>query len=238
MGLADDLNRALHDNLKCHVAWLPISNTFDLGDYGVIANGVFTKVGNVRELGATFEVDESPAAKLDFASADTRTTHLVASAEVDIIPEGAIDAKTKLSFPRATSFLLRAADVRLRAVRTVGTLLSTIAKHKDWRVSYKLVWQTWVARNAALLSTRTAGTEVTVTGDVPALRRFHLGDVSADLRLASNQELGLSLVGASGVIGLGLVKLRFLVGGPSFLAGRGTDFDPVAPGTALPDSDV
>ena len=72
MGTPQKFNDIIHEHLHAHAAWLPITNTYRLGDYGLIADGVFNKIGNIKDdFGVMFEEGAGPNANLDFVSADT-----------------------------------------------------------------------------------------------------------------------------------------------------------------------
>ena len=47
MGTAQVFNQIIKDQLHVNAAWLPITNVFRLGDYGVVSDGIFTSIGNV-----------------------------------------------------------------------------------------------------------------------------------------------------------------------------------------------
>jgi len=55
-----------------------------------------------------------------------------------------------------------------------------------------------------------------LSGDAEALKNMKVGSASVDL--STTKELGLKIFGKSGIIGLGLFKLKFFGGGPNFLA--------------------
>ena len=48
MGTARAFDRILKSELNIHAAWLPITNTFSVGDFGLISDGVFAKMGNTN----------------------------------------------------------------------------------------------------------------------------------------------------------------------------------------------
>ena len=210
MGLAEQMNQSLHEQLNCHLAWLPIANTFALGDYGVFSRGVFTKMGSVSEFGAGFTPQDSGAVKLNFASAGTTVVNLLGDVAVDVLPAGALNAKIKLSFKSANSFLLKAGKVTVSEIQDLRKLMNQLKDRPDWRRSYKVVAKVWRARDAALLAAAEPSTEVTLGGDVPSLEQFGLGNVSASLRVGKNKELSVELVGKSGVIGLVWSSASFL----------------------------
>ena len=47
MSLARNAARVIRQQLRAHVAWLPLGNNFDLGDFGVFSGGVFVRLGNI-----------------------------------------------------------------------------------------------------------------------------------------------------------------------------------------------
>ncbi|HEX6242643.1 MAG TPA: hypothetical protein VFZ61_17135 [Polyangiales bacterium] len=241
MGLANEIAAVLRRQLKCHVAWLPIANTFALGDYGVFSHGVFTKLGNVQDLKVSFREATSPAAKIDFISDETKVMNLVGDVAVDVIPEVAVNAKIKVEFQKANAFLLRAKTVKVHEIQNVAQAMQALRDHPSWRRAYKLVAKVWIAERAALLTTTAANTSVTLAGSVPALKQFGLGDVSAELRVGTTRELGLQILGTTGVVGLGLVKHK-IVGGAGYLTdddGQAeASVDELAPEPELPADDV
>ena len=68
MSTAALFNSILHAELNAYAAWLPVTNTFKLGNYGLISNGVFTPIGNITEFGIVFAEEQGPPATLDLTS--------------------------------------------------------------------------------------------------------------------------------------------------------------------------
>jgi hypothetical protein len=221
VGIPKQFNSIVQEHLRAHAAWLPITNTYRLGDYGLIADGVFQKIGNIKDdFSVTFEEGEGPDASLDFVSSDTTVVNTVAGAQVDVIPEGALGGKVTYKFSQAASFLVKAATIKVKTIENLNKLASQLGKRSDWEKKWRVVWETYHAEDAAILSTIAPGTEVGFTGDAKALKQLHLGNVSADLGLNVNKELGLKVLGKAGVVALGLFKLHWLTGGPVILGER------------------
>jgi hypothetical protein len=219
MGVPSKFNDIVQKHLHAHAAWMPIANNYRLGDYGLIAEGVFNKMGNIQDdFGVAFETGTSPDVSLDFVSADTTVVNTVAGAQVDVIPDGAVGVKVSYKFNKAQSFLVKAASIKVKAVENLNKLVGQLQARSDWESKWRVVWQTYHAENAAVLSTMSEGTAVDFSGDAEALKKFNLGDVSASIGVNVSKELGLKLIGKSGVIGLGLFKLHWLTGGPSILS--------------------
>ena len=100
-----------------------------------------------------------------------------------------------------------------------------------WRDSFKVVTRVWTAEKAALLSTVAADTKVVLDAKAPALKKFQLGEVDANINISKSRELGLQLVGARGVIGLGLTHRKFFGGLESASVAEEED-DDLTPGPA------
>lgn len=219
MGIPKKFNDIVQQHLHAHAAWLPLLNKYRLGDYGLIADGVFNKIGNIKDdFGVTFEEEEGPQASLDFVSSNTTVVNTVGNVQVDVIPEGAVGVNVSYKFNDAQSFLVKAAKIKVRAIANLNKLVGQLQSRSDWESKWRVVWQAYHAEDAAVLSTIAAGTDVNFTGDAKALKKFHLGDVSASLGVSVSKELGLKVIGKGGVIALGLFKLRWLTSGVVILS--------------------
>ncbi len=216
MGIPNQFNDIIQRHLNVNAAWLPITNNFTLGDYGIISDGVFTKMGNIGEFDVSFTKAEGPEASIDFSSANTTVVKFAAGAEVTAIPAGTIDAKITFKFENEKSFLVKAPVIKEDAIQNVNQVAKQLKNKKDWDRKWKVVYQVFHAIDPLIVSTISSGTELTLSGDAEALKNMKVG--SASLDLSTTRELGLKVHGKSGIIGLGLFKLKVLGGGPKFLA--------------------
>ncbi len=215
MGLPNMFNDIIQKDLNVHAAWLPITQNYELGDYGLISDGVFAKLGNISEFGVTFNSSQGPNVKMDYTSARTRVIKFAGGAEVDAIPAGAIDAKIVFKFETANSFIIKCPVISVNAISNVQQVANQLKKVKDWRKNWKVVYETYNADDAVVMSTADADTEISFSGDAKALKDLKIGN--ADVGFDSNKKLGLDIQGKDGVIALGLFKLKMLGGGPVFL---------------------
>lgn len=215
MGIPNQFNGIIRKHLNVNAAWLPVTNSFTLGDYGIISDGVFVKMGNIAEFNVTTATAEGPEASIDFTSANTKIINFAAGVEVDVIPTGAIDAKTTFKFENEKSFLVKAPVIKESAIQNVNQVAIQLKKLKIWEKKWKVVYQVFNAVDPLIISTIAAGTEITLSGDAEALKNFKVG--SASFHFSSNKELGLKVKGKTGIIGLGLFKLKFFGGDPNFL---------------------
>lgn len=109
MGTARDFDNLLKRELNIHAAWLPVTNTFKLGDYGLFSDGVLVKAGNIKDdFGVPFAPAAGPPLKLDFKSKGTSIIRTTASGTVAVLPEEDVDATLTVEFSSESSFLVKA----------------------------------------------------------------------------------------------------------------------------------
>lgn len=205
MRLAKQFNNIIEKQLNIFAAWLPVTNSYRLGDYGIIEDGVFAKMGNIHEFDVTITEGAGPETSIDFTSAQTRVTNIAAGVEVNVIPEGAVNAQVKFHFDNASSFVLKSPSISVATIDNINQVGDQLIAHPKWKKKFKVVYQIYFGKEVVLMSTINAGTEITFKGDVNALQKLKLGNV--DVTYSSNSKLGLELKGAAGVIGLGLFQI-------------------------------
>jgi hypothetical protein len=215
MGIPSQFNDIIQRHLKVSAAWLPVTNSFTLGDYGIIADGVFVKMGNIQEFNVAFNTADGPNATIDFTSANTTVVKFAAGVEVDVIPSASVDAKISFKFNNEKSFLVKAPEIKVSMISNVNQVANQLKNVKNWGRKWKVVHQVYHAVDPLIISTIAAGTEVTIAGDVEALKSLKVGNAS--IELGTNKELGLKVLGKAGIIGLALFKLRLKAGGVEFL---------------------
>jgi hypothetical protein len=108
VGTAGLFSSILHNEIRAYAAWMPVTNTFRLGDYGVISNGVLVKMGNIDEFGVSFAKADGKPSELKFRSDGTRVRRFVGGAEIQAMPQADIDAKLVVEFDTADSFYIDA----------------------------------------------------------------------------------------------------------------------------------
>ena len=207
MGIAQLFEDVITKHLRAHAAWMPITNNFKLGDYGLISNGVFTKMGNVQDdFGVSFSQAQGPEANLDFVSESTRVIKFAGGVEVPNLPSGAIDAKVVLKFEKERSLMVKAPTIAVTNIENVNALFEQLKTKGNWDRKFIVVFQTYFATDAVIISNIDAGTEISLSGDAKALESFKLGN--AAFEVSSNKKAGLQLLGKGGIIALGLVRLK------------------------------
>ncbi len=209
MGIANAYSRIIRRQLEQHAAWPPVTNVFALGDFGVVSNGIFTRMGNIADLGVTWKEKEGPPSKLDYKSTSVVTTRFEAGAKVDVFSDSVtIDAKLVFRFKRESTFVLKAPKITSREIDDVFAVAAKLHAIPSWRWRYRFVTRVYSAETPLIIANREGGTEVTISGKAAALKKIEFGDAAVDIGVTTDRHLSLEVTGQSGVIGLGLGRVR------------------------------
>lgn len=223
MGIAAQFSKRLHSELDAHAAWFPVANSFELGDYGMISDGVFNRLGNVREFDVEVTPRKSGSSSLNFASEGTRVVRLVGDAEVNALPDSPIDARLRIEFGGSSSFLAKAGKLTETSIPNVGQVAGKLASAPGFRRGYRVVWTTFTGHDCAVITSRSSNAALELSGKADALKLFDLGTIGAGVTVSSERDVGFSSLGRTGVIGLRLFKLKLLRDAPKFLGPEGAD---------------
>ncbi|MGK5681139.1 hypothetical protein [Actinoplanes sp. URMC 104] len=224
MGTARKFSKVLHSELDVHAAWMPVTNTFALGDYGVISDGVFVKMGNIAEYGVSFATAAGAPTRLRFRSDGTRVTKFLAGAEVPTIPLVQLEASIRIEFAREDSFYIDAPVLTVASMEDVARVGEALRHAEGWRRRYRVVSATYTGEGCTVISARRAGSTFELSATADVLHLLELGQVRGGITLSGEDAAGLEVLGASGVLGLRLFKLR-LFGGATDILGAESEED-------------
>nr|WP_221382714.1 hypothetical protein [Actinoplanes polyasparticus] len=217
MGTARKFGQILHSELDVHAAWVPVTNTFALGDYGVISDGVFVKTGNIAEYGITFATASGAPARLRFRSDGVRVTRFVAGAEVPNIPQVDLEASIRIEFSASDSFYVDAPVLTVDSIEDVARVGAALREVEGWRRRHKVVFSTYTGQGCTVISSRKANSTFELSATADVLRLLELGKATGGITLSGESAAGLEVIGATGVVGLRLFKLRQFTGGTDIL---------------------
>ncbi len=207
MGLPNEFNDIIKKHLNVFAAWMPIVNKYKLGDYGLIADGVFAKLGNITDdFKVSITQGSGAAASIDFTSEGSRLIKLAGDTEVDVIPAGEVKANIAIEFSKEKSFLVKSPEITVSTMDNVNEVAKKLMESGTWDGKWKVVYQVYNALDAVIVSTIDAGTKLNFSGDASALGQMKLG--SAGVNLDTNKALGLNINGKNGIIGLGLFRIK------------------------------
>ena len=204
--------KLMRKEMQMHGAWLPITNTFETGDYGIFSGGVFHKLGNISSYGVEFDTGDGAPADLNVMSKGTRLSRVAGDGKVDKFPAGDIEAKLLIEFGSAESFLLKA-RLTSEEIADLENTATQLREIEEWHRDYKVVSTTYTAEDCLIVSSISDESKVEVSGSASALADLEdLGKADAELKFEAAKEIGLRLLGETGIIGLRLFKLGWLGG--------------------------
>jgi hypothetical protein len=219
MGTASRFDNILKDELNIHAAWIPITNTFKVGDYGLVSEGVVVKGGNIKDdFGVNFQAAPGKPSKLNFTSKGTMLIRSDNTGQVQAFSNSTVNAKLTVAFSNTNSFLLKA-NLRSFEMQDMVNVARKLASTPGWKRKYRVVFATYSAEDCALISSKSANSSIELSGKANALKQFDLGAVAIGIEASKKQDIGLDVIGERGVIGLALFKLPWLFGDqPKLLA--------------------
>jgi hypothetical protein len=216
MGTARLFSKVLHKEIDVHAAWMPVTNNFGLGDYGVISDGVFVKMGNIDEYGVSFTKATGKPTRIKFRSDGTSVRRFVGETEVNALPEDDINARLVIGFTAADSFYIDA-HLRVEAIDNLAQAARALRDADGWPRKYRVISETYTGHNCTIISSRKANSSIEISGKTSALKQLELGKAEVGLTVSAEDSVGLEVVGRTGVVGLRMFKLRALTGRPRIL---------------------
>jgi hypothetical protein len=218
MGTARAFDNLLKAELNIHAAWLPVTNTFKLGDYGLFSDGVVVKMGNIKDdFGVTFTSAPGSDSKIDFKSSGTRILRTTASGEVNVLPDQDVDAKLTIEFASESSFLVKA-NLTVVEMQNLRSVARELANKQGWERKFRVVSAVYRGKNCTIISSKAANSKIELSGKANALKQFDLGSVAAEIKVSASQNIGVEVIGKAGAVGLALFKLGWFSGSPKVLA--------------------
>lgn len=213
MGIKKSYNDALYHQLGIYAAWLPVTNTFKLGDYGLISDGVFVATGNIANLGITYTTATSPPTSFKFASEGASMVRFAAGVAVDSFPEvGTIDVALEWHFSRANSCLVLANSVAVEQMDNLEAVADALKNHKKWNRRNRVISSVYTGQKCAVICATEANSKVKLSGKVDAIKALELGAVSADLGFEASNSSVYQALGETGPIGLKMFRIGFFGG--------------------------
>ena len=206
MPLPQRYNRVLRRHTLHFAAWSPISDPYAVGDYGLLRNGVFQKLGHIRDFGVDFGTEQGHPVAFDFSSTQVSTVRMQADVEVPVFQN--VDVAATLTFQFEGDFLalVKSPVVNVEIMRSTQAVARRLDATPGWKHRYRVVWKVYSGAPALIVSSLGRGTKVELAGRASALRKFELGDSMVGVRVTSQHDLKIE--GAAGPIALDLFRVR------------------------------
>ena len=183
-----------------HANWLP-GDPRQLGDYGVLDNGIFIPKGNIRNLGISFDTIEDP--NLDqhtfLAGKDVNLEFNAAGT----VP-GVANASAKVKMKNAWSVFFHAIGGNSSRVKNKveleAQILDFYRNNRDrWKRRYVVVTDLIEAGRTIVAVSSSSNAEIIVEAKGEADIFIDLQDSSIEIKLGSSSNVGYQIIGDSGM---------------------------------------
>ncbi|MDZ4800187.1 MAG: lipase family protein [Bryobacteraceae bacterium] len=244
MKLGSEYCKQLREALRRH-ANFPPNRPVSLGDYGVIQDNVFERLGHIKEFGLTVEtlvgVGES-----DFQFQSQGSVDFELIAKGDIQPGGipAVKAGLALKFSREQASFFAVAGCTVQSMGNIRQLegsLIDLLRDGRWEADFYVVTEVNLAAKTTLIISATRDSEVRLEASSPALETIEMGDASLNLGIKKSRNASFQIATKGGQIPMmQLSRLRGLFHNEFRPASAIGGFDSTFPGTfsLTPDPDT
>lgn len=197
MSLASQYCKELRRELRRH-ANFPPNRPIALGDYGVVRDHVFDRLGNVADLGIRFGVvDGAGQSSFQFKSQGSVDFELIAKGDVQPGGIPAVRAGLDLKFSREYAVFFAAAGCSVKAIANIaelGRVLIELLRQGRWESDYYVVTEVNHASRTTAVASGQRGAEIRLEADSPALEQIQLADASLSLHVKRSKSMALEIV--------------------------------------------
>jgi hypothetical protein len=197
MSLAAQYCKELRRELRRH-ANFPPNRPVALGDYGVVRDDVFDRLGNVADLGIRFStVDGAGQSTFQFKSQGSVDFELIAKGDVQPGGVPAVRAGLDMKFHREHAVFFTAAGCTVKAVANIaelGRVLIELLRQGRWESDYYVVTEVNHAERTTAVASGEKGSEIRLEADSPALEQIKLADASLSLHVKRSKSMALEIV--------------------------------------------
>ncbi len=210
MGSARALGRVFREHFGMHLAWVPLTTSLSLGDYGLWRGGVFVPLGNIAEFGVSVRRERGRESSLEYTSAGLVSVG-GAAGRAPLVGAGS-RGEAQLRFSQANACVVQVGRLTSERIGNVAEVSRKLSRQRGWRRRYKIVTELFRGEDVLLLVTSEKDTEIRIRGGLGARGRGSEGS----MEVTASKRLGLEIVGGEGPIGLNVCRVR--LGGASAVA--------------------
>jgi hypothetical protein len=212
MALGPEYCKQIKENLRLH-ANFPPNRPVALGDYGVVQDHVFERLGNLGQLGITFAtIPGTGQSTYQFKSKGNVDFALIAKGDVQPGGVPAVKAGLELKFSRENAVFFNAAGCTVLAIADLRAIESELLNLHDlgqWKTDFYVVTEFTSAARVTIIASADRDSEVKLEASSPAIEAIHLGDASLDLSVKRSRNTSLEIVTEGGLTPLiQLCRLR------------------------------
>lgn len=214
MDLASKYAKIIKSRLMHYAAWSPVTDPYEIGDYGAFRRGIFQKLGNIREFGVQPQTRPGTSSvSLDFTSSGSTMVRTAGGAKVDVFPQEAVEGTLEIDFQGDSSIFVRTGKLSMTELTGVDSVAGQLLRKRDpngrkWKLGWRIIRKLYVATDPVILVSAERGASFSLSGRADALKAAEAGSGSADLSVSSNKSDSLQILGGTGPVAFDLFKVR------------------------------
>ncbi len=191
--LAAEYCEQVHRHFKVvHATFLPNAKGM-LGDFGALDDDVFVRLGNIRDLGLTFDVRVGTAkSNPDFSSAGSVEFIFTAGGTV-----AGVVASLEINFSSKHAVVFNAAECTLDEIENkvaLGDAILELVKQKKWPKGQVVVTSLVMAKSTTAIVSSSSSASITLEASSPDVANIDLTDANLKLVVKRQKDLALKLV--------------------------------------------
>jgi hypothetical protein len=205
-----EYGRSMRTQLGHFPVW-DLGSQVNIGDYGIVEDNCFTRLGNIVE---AFQAtpEESVAAQPGFWEFSTEGTQVDDMDLAAALTAMRIEASIKLNFEGAYSIYLRAAESVVKTLANAGEVGRQLANHPGWRRTYVFVASVRTAPMPVVIVSTQRNSSVLLTAHPRILEDVQAGRVEASAKIKVTGNAGLKSIGSPGALYADLMRIRLFGG--------------------------
>jgi hypothetical protein len=191
------------DAFHVFYASFPLSEGYRLGDFGILDDSVFRRLGNISEfqLGGFGERSDSTAtSQLDFTSKSGVSVEFHGKASM----AGSVPVKAGLdvSFSTENAVMFNAAGCQASAIDDqvkLATAIMDLFERGQWRKEYVVVTTLVRAKTTTVLVSSSDSAKISLEASTDRIDAIDLGDASLQLAIKSFKDIAVKIVTEGGL---------------------------------------
>jgi hypothetical protein len=208
--LATAYCEAVKKHLRVLYASFPPNEPLALGDFGVLENDLFVRLGNIGDaFGITFTSRIGTATEtISFSSAGSVHIDVKAGGRLS----GVVNASIEIKFANQHAVLFNAAGCTPSSVENqaaLGSEIMTLLKEGRWQRKHALVTTLIAAGSTTAIASGSNEGAIVLEGRTPEIASVDLSDASIKLSVRRSRDISLEVVTeghCSPLLGLSAVK--------------------------------
>lgn len=183
--------------LQEYAVWQPGDHT-ELGDYGVIREGCFRRIGNIKEY----------LSRIDIHTKKNLLEHisLRSDSSTELKPVASDRVTLSFKFAKTNGVLLSAKDVEVNTVLDLQSLGKLISEIAEWDRSWHVV--TSVRNAGRFVLVISWDPDLAVEGSVKEVEEFMKGCPASGSQVKLTGKINLKMIGENGPVSVRLHQLK------------------------------